>query len=1025
MRKRTQLVGFEMGYWKHVQYCSEFLDNALDAIESFQWKELEKNDSNILFTLDKDVELQNLSFKPREAVEEVKPFDEESGEIINEDQIEVEAEVQRIIDDMNDLIKPAESIIDIEPIVIIRIRESEASTYLTAEISKKNIMNYTFEIFDNGTGMSKSDLKKYGKYLASSKSMELKQTRGSQGSGSPSAFSDAQNTTGRPIVAVSKSANSIYATVSEFFTTSKNEKKYLVHPSEVDSPFIHGTYIKLNYLNVKYTRGYVEYYIKETAFLNPHITIVYIDPTGEEFIHPRLVSVFPKEPKYTKPHPSSTNIGDLQDLLTKSNNLTLSAFLQDNFVRISSKTAKEILDFASIELQDRMDLFILKEGYITKASKKTDPIHYMRNEDRVYGKSTKPREKLIIYEIAKDELKNAYWEIINQYDQYKKDQAKLNKKIKKNNDLIEKTETKKEIKKIETKNKELLDEIEKITNQKEKLKDQLFALIKKSENELKEAKSIKNRSDFEDLANNVEITKVKPANLTNDQFNSLFMAFKSIKYMSPPTDTAIPVGASVLENSLSKELNLRLSENPEDFDNPVENITQISTYLQKKKRDFIIQDDPHLDKGLIEYILPYPEEIKELNSNILSGIDVSLEPQESKKLFEDFISKTKKDKEETYDDVLEYFLSNFSKDDDFIAAETRTPTSGKGLAYVVEAVLAYSKNIEVPKRSRDVLSRFVNRTPKLRDSADCQITKAVQTVSWKNYKLDVYDNNLPKGPIKLLVNVSGPFVHLMFKSQSKNALADDDNLEKEIKYCLEAIGRKIRIYINRKASFHQSLKRANLIEGYIPTFSKSIYNIALRGGKYKDKVKQGELENMMKDALLKKPTLPSKQVEPTPSAEVDKTEVKKEPTVVKDQVKIEAKPEILTKVVSPVDASVKTITKEKVHPKSVKVKKEKVTPKEVKKEEKPILIKTESKPKSVKPPPSKTVQTQLQPKITTDRILEVLNKEEWQNIKSLIFKLEIRDMLDARYLQVKLKELERKKIVLEDTQMGKKHWKLP
>ena len=45
MRKRTQLVGFEFGYWKHVQYCSEFLDNALDAIESFQWKELNKPDS--------------------------------------------------------------------------------------------------------------------------------------------------------------------------------------------------------------------------------------------------------------------------------------------------------------------------------------------------------------------------------------------------------------------------------------------------------------------------------------------------------------------------------------------------------------------------------------------------------------------------------------------------------------------------------------------------------------------------------------------------------------------------------------------------------------------------------------------------------------------------------------------------------------------------------------------------------------------------------------------------------------------
>ncbi|MDF1537854.1 MAG: hypothetical protein P1Q69_03020, partial [Candidatus Thorarchaeota archaeon] len=34
MRKRTQLVGFETGLNKHTQYAIEFLDNAIDALES-------------------------------------------------------------------------------------------------------------------------------------------------------------------------------------------------------------------------------------------------------------------------------------------------------------------------------------------------------------------------------------------------------------------------------------------------------------------------------------------------------------------------------------------------------------------------------------------------------------------------------------------------------------------------------------------------------------------------------------------------------------------------------------------------------------------------------------------------------------------------------------------------------------------------------------------------------------------------------------------------------------------------------
>ena len=78
---------------------------------------------------------------------------------------------------------------------------------------------------------------------------------------------------------------------------------------------------------------------------------------------------------------------------------------------------------------------------------------------------------------------------------------------------------------------------------------------------------------------------------------------------------------------------------------------------------------------------------------------------------------------------------------------------------------------------------------------------------------------------------------------------------------------------------------------------------------------------------------------------------------------------------------------------------------------KPIIKKSVTKPK-IKPKPSPTPttirakQTQL-PILTTEVILNALDKDEWLTIKHLIFKLRIKDMLDARLLQVKLKELER------------------
>ncbi len=1169
MRKRTQLVGFEFGHWKHTQYAAEFADNALDAIESFQWKERKKEDSNFKFTLDKELSLENLSILQSEneiQSSESKPLDnglkhsllqeirgdgpasneivsesssEEQTEIISKDEVEVEEEVKNIIHNMEEIILPVESIIDYEPIVIVRIREYEAPSFLTAEISKKNIMGFAFEIFDNGTGMGRSDLKKFGKYLASSKSIQLKQTRGSQGFGAPSAFSDAQNTTGMPIIVVSKSVKNIYAMVSEFYTTSKNEKKNIVVPSEIDCPFLHGTYIKLNYLNVKYVRGYVDTYLKETALMNPHVTIVYIDPYNEEFIYPRKVSSFPTEPKYALPHPSSTNIGDLQDLITKSENHTISAFLQENFVRVSSKTAKDILNIAEKDLQEKLKFLILKNGYLNIADKRADKIYFSRLEKRIYGRSKKPRSKLIPYLVESEEIKKKYWEIILKYKQFNKDQDKIRKEIKKYSNRLDKAETKKDQKAIEKDIRKLVNNIKEIEKEKVKLKTDLDQVFKDIIDGFIEEKNEKIISDFEDLVAEVQIIKAKPTEITSEQFNSLFYAFKSIKYMSPPTDTAIPVGDTILENTLIKEIGLKISENLDNFDTPLEKLDKSIDLLIEQKKNEILKEDPKTSLESLNNITVDNDEILLLNTKILSSVDFENGGPEPDKLIQTttpLLTYTEDDLKDKYQELYEYFLETFSKDDDFVAAETRPPTSGKGLAYVVEAVIAYSndsKIIETPKRSRDVLSRFVNRTPKLRDSADCAITKATQSVNWKNYKLDTFDNGLPKGPIKLLVNVSGPFVHLMFKSQSKNSLADDEDLIKEIKACLEAIGRRLRVYINRRQTQRKSEKRSSLIEKHIPQFVRSVFNIASQGKSiYKDKINQKELIYLMKNAIGIKPAPVVKPPEEEISREVkvEKEEVKKEAVEIqkkkyditdienwtvrklreyckvndihiperinKDDIikqvkerisKDEEKPEIKEEeplkkeeppIEKPIAKKVESIKREhsekslknwtvkelreyctdhdiklpsrptkgvivkkilefykkpvvekpivekpkepvKVAPGTIAAKREQL---KISRGEPPTKPKPRPTPPKPRPLPQKTVQKTLTA-ITTENIVGALSNE-WQHIKDLIFKFKIKDMMDARFLQLKLKELERKGQILVDIKKGKKHWRL-
>ena len=186
--------------------------------------------------------------------------------------------------------------------------------------------------------------------------------------------------------------------------------------------------MELSYLNVKYKRGYIDKYIEQTALTNPHITIIYLDPNGNEKIYPRRVKRFPREPVYALPHPSSVNIGDFQDLLRSSQNLTISAFLQDNFVRISSGLAREILKQTETSLESNLGLLNVDHGFISWI-KNPSTIYFLRYEKRIYGRSKKEREKLVIYKIENKADINKYWEIIKPFNKLQSAVTSKSKKI--------------------------------------------------------------------------------------------------------------------------------------------------------------------------------------------------------------------------------------------------------------------------------------------------------------------------------------------------------------------------------------------------------------------------------------------------------------------------------------------------------------------------------------------------------------------------------------------------------------------
>lgn len=203
---------------------------------------------------------------------------------------------------------------------------------------------------DNGPGIVKKQIPNiFAKLLYGSKFHTLKQARGQQGIGISAAVLYSQLTTGRAAKIKSKIDEKHDAMLFELKIDTKNNKPEIQKEEKIDWKKQHGTRIELD-LEASYQKGdqSVDTYIKETAIVNPHATIIYTNPKAEQFVFPRATEKLPEEPKEIKPHPYGVELGILIKMLNDTEARTLQAFLTKEFCRVGAGTAKEICEKAAL-----------------------------------------------------------------------------------------------------------------------------------------------------------------------------------------------------------------------------------------------------------------------------------------------------------------------------------------------------------------------------------------------------------------------------------------------------------------------------------------------------------------------------------------------------------------------------------------------------------------------------------------------------------------------------------------------------
>ena len=133
------------------------------------------------------------------------------------------------------------------------------------------------------------------------------------------------------------------------------------------------------------------------------------------------------------------------------------------------------------------------------------------------------------------------------------------------------------------------------------------------------------------------------------------------------------------------------------------------------------------------------------------------------------------------------------------------------------------KNVNLSENQAMQVLRYANRVPLQFQPAACAITQSVIGANWRAYGLAQSRGQLPVGPVTVMVHVASVWVP--FTSESKEAIASYPEITKELRLGLQAVGRKLAVYLNRRKRVHQEGQRREIFLRYLGEVAHAVATI--------------------------------------------------------------------------------------------------------------------------------------------------------------------------------------------------------
>ena len=133
------------------------------------------------------------------------------------------------------------------------------------------------------------------------------------------------------------------------------------------------------------------------------------------------------------------------------------------------------------------------------------------------------------------------------------------------------------------------------------------------------------------------------------------------------------------------------------------------------------------------------------------------------------------------------------------------------------------QNVNLQDGQTMTVLRYANRVPLLYQAGACAITQTITSTNWRAYGLSQSRGSLPSGPVTIMVHMASVWVP--FTSESKEAIAGYPEIQRELRLALQAVGRKLGVYVRRRHRVKHEGERRSLFLRYLGEVATAVSSI--------------------------------------------------------------------------------------------------------------------------------------------------------------------------------------------------------